>query len=673
MRRKTILMAALVLPLLLAGCRKEKASPEAPSSVSFMAEIGALTRTALDGVQIHWEAGDQLDIVSGAGVVTYVATPFASDARKAVFTKKNPSDPEPLPLPETYGIGKYAAVYPSGILSMSGGVPLVTLPSTQHYHAPGSLKGVNVMFALTDSEYFSFQNALGLLELTVKGSKTLSGITVRTKETPIAGRVDFSTLGLSGDPAVSSTSVTLDCGSGIALTEEGTRFYIGIPAVMVAKGELTVIATATDGSTASLVNRGNAATFRPGHIHPFTWTPDFGGEVPAGPDWYEVFRSGQDLVIGGKTYNLSSTPSYALVRLSQLADGDALASGYLDGRYDIVFLDYTAADSGADRLVISDVNLAVADGVALVGRYASHHPALVFEGRSLAPKGSVALKNLCVRSNTNAITTASMSVSGSRLDLEDCAFFLAPNEGAAGSLVYDSKSTSPLGSLALKNSVVVRRNDYNHALFRSSAYGAIPYADFRIENNALIYSSEILGKEYCNSSLFALSTDSEAKNSSLEFTFRNNSVLGYKGSGSILSTCDPKTIVLEDNLLDQKLSSVAYLLNIYYPYSKLSPETSSVGGNHCNNSGGFVSGVDFVNGETLKARFSVPVPNRFTFGIPPFSRVDTEIGYLLADPAVAAGAGCRYETKRWRTWSTDAGGGSESYGEGHGSDEFGWE
>ena len=86
--------------------------------MSFQAEIGALTRTTLDGVRVQWESGDELDILSGAGVVTYVATPLATDARKAVFTKKNPSDPEPTPLPEAYGIGKYAALYPSGIVSM---------------------------------------------------------------------------------------------------------------------------------------------------------------------------------------------------------------------------------------------------------------------------------------------------------------------------------------------------------------------------------------------------------------------------------------------------------------------------------------------------------------------------------------------------------------------------
>ena len=146
MNSKAFIFAALAL-FLLAGCRKEIVNPEPPASMSFQAEIGTLTRTTLDGVRVQWESGDELDILSGAGVVTYVATPLATDARKAVFTKKNPSDPEPTPLPEAYGIGKYAALYPSGIVSMSAGVPVVTLPSTQQYHAPGSLKGANVMFA----------------------------------------------------------------------------------------------------------------------------------------------------------------------------------------------------------------------------------------------------------------------------------------------------------------------------------------------------------------------------------------------------------------------------------------------------------------------------------------------------------------------------------------------
>ena len=670
MKRIAFHCAALALLILLAGCRKEVALPEPPASVSFLAEIGALTRTTLDGVRVQWESGDELDILSSVGVVTYVATPLESDARKAVFTKKNASDPEPIPLPEAFGIGKYAALYPPGLVSMPEGMPVVTLPSTQQYQAPSSLKGVNVMFAFTDSEYFSFQNALGLLELTIKGSKTLTGITVQTRETPVAGLVDFSTLSLSGDPDATSTGVTLDCGNGVALTGEGTRFYIGIPALTVPKGELTVTATASDGTTATLVNRGNAATFQPGHIHPFTWTPVFEGETSEGTDWYEIFRAGQDLVIGGKTYNLTTHPSYALVRLGQFASGAEWASGYLDGQYDIVFIDTPAGT--ADRLTVSDANLAIADGVAVVGRYESRQSELVFAGKALTPKGSLALKNVCIRSNTNVLTTASMTVSGSRLDLEDCAVFIAPNEGAAGSLVYDSKSTSPLGSLSLKNSVVVRRNDYNHALFRSTAYGTIPYADFVVENNAFLYSSEILGKENCTSNLFTLSTDSEAKNPTLEFTFKNNSVLGYKGSGTVLATCDPKAIVCQDNVLDQKLSSAVYLLNIYYPYSKLSSETSTVSGNYCNNSGGFVSGVDFVT-ESLKSRFAVPSQNRFVYGISPYSVIDAGIGYLRTIPSVTGDAGCSYETKHWRKWAGDAGGNSESYGDGHGSDDFGWQ
>ena len=662
MRRIAVIFAALAL-FLPAGCRQETVLPEPPASIRFTAEIGALTRTTLDGVRVLWEAGDELDILSGAGVVTYVATPDASDARKATFTKKNPSDPEPVPLPEESGLGSYAALYPSGLVTMTEGIPSITLPSTQQYRSPGSIKDMNVMFAATETLSFSFQNAMGLLELTIRGDKTLTALSVQTKETPIAGRVDPVTL-----LPTTGTGLTLDCGSGVALTPEGTRFYIGFPAVTVPLGELCITATASDGTCATLVNRGGAATFQAGHISPYTWTPVF--EAPEGTDWYERFTSGQDLVIGGKTYNKATHPSCALVRLGQFASGAEFAAGYLDGQYDLVFIDTPAGT--ADRLTVSDANLAIADGVALVGRYECRHSELVFQGKGITPKGSLALKNVCVRTHTNALTTAAMTVSGSRIDIADCAFYITPNEGAAGSLVYDSKSTSPLGSFSLKNSVVVRRNDYNHALFRSSAYGNIPYQDFVIENNALVYTSDILGKEVCTSNLFALSTDSEAKNPALEFTFKNNSVLGYKGNGTVLATCDPKAIVCEDNVLEEKLTLAVYLFNIYYPYSKLSAQTSSVGGNYCNNSGSFVSGVDFANGDALKARFAVPSPNRFEYGLTPFSLIDTSLGYLGLIPSLA-GKGCSYETKLWRDWATDAGGNSESYGEGHGSDEFGWQ
>ena len=107
-------------------------------------------------------------------------------------------------------------------------------------------------------------------------------------------------------------------------------------------------------------------------------------------------------------------------------------------------------------------------------------------------------------------------------------------------------------------------------------------------------------------------------------------------------------------------------------YSKLTAETSSVGGNYCNNSGGYVSGVDFANGDTLKGRFAIPSPNRFEFGLTPFSLVDTTIGYLGLIPSLA-GKGCSYTTKLWRSWALDSGGSSEPYGNGHGSGDFGWQ
>ena len=44
----------------------------------------------------------------------------------------------------------------------------------------------------------------------------------------------------------------------------------------------SITAHASDGSTATLVNRGGAATFQAGHISPYTWTPVF--EAPEGTD-----------------------------------------------------------------------------------------------------------------------------------------------------------------------------------------------------------------------------------------------------------------------------------------------------------------------------------------------------------------------------------------------------
>ncbi len=390
-------------------------------------------------------------------------------------------------------------------------------------------------------------------------------------------------------------------------------------------------------------------------------------------DYYQDFVDGDDVVIGGTTYNKSSHPSYALVRLSQLGSGSELAV-YLDGTYNIVFLDYLAEDAGLDRLTVNDADIAPAAGVAVVGRYPEHHGEIIFEGKRFVPQGSFALRNVCVRSNTWVFYTSGFSSSANRFDIEDCEIFTSPASGVQGGLVSDNAASAVLGSMTMRNSVVVRLNDYNHSMFyfRSGLSGDVPYTDYVIENNAFIYESDIIGRETCTSSLFMLSSDSDIKNPSLNFTFRNNSVLGYRGNGTVLACCNPSSIVFEGNALDFKLTSVVYMFNIYYPYAQLSSLTSYTGGNYCNNSGAFVSGVDIVSGETLMGRFGSSSPNRFTYGLSPFSLVDASIGYLRPNPSTAGSAGCSYTTKLWRAWDGDSGGNTESYGSGYGSGSFGW-
>lgn len=683
MRKSNIIFAAVAAAVLSASCQKVYVEPESPSSVVFEAQIGSLSRTTLDGVRVEWEDGDEVDIVSGSGVVTYVATPSRTDPRTATFTKKNSADPEPTPLPASYGMGSYAAMYPSGLVKISGGVPEVIFPSVQHSTSPGCIRESNVMFAFSESHSLTFQNAFGLLSVELKGSRTVKSIEVSTKQTNISGLFDLPSFAMSTDPALAKTRVTLDCGDGIGLTSDGVKFHIGIPGVTIPKGEMTITVTATDGATATISNNGAAAEFRMGHISPFSWTPDFKSAPAAmdGDDWLETYLSGQDITVGGITVNKTGYPRYASVRLSQIASGSAFASDYLNGMYDVVFLDYDpSSDEGLDKVEIQGPGLSLPSGVAIIGRYSSHHSEIVLSGSSMMPKGSLALKNVCVRSNTWALQTEEMQKDACRFDIEDCAFYIAPEAGVQGGLISDNCTSTGdvstvLGYLTLRNSVVVRHNDYNHPMFSClvGCYGTIPYKDFVIENNAFIYASSIAGRDVCSSNLFYLSTDSEVKNSSMNFTFRNNSVLGYKGNGLALTCCDPKSIVFENNVIEGKLTSKIMLVNILYPYSKLKTDTSSISGNYFNNSGPFISGVDFLNGTTIKSRFSVGTQSNVATGVSPYTTVDTAIGFLGLDTSVVQDAGCSYETKTWRKWATDAGSGTEPYAPGHGSGDFNWQ
>lgn len=156
------------------------------------------------------------------------------------------------------------AVYPydENTTITDNGVISLTLPATQTYTENSFGKGANTMVAVTESvedTFLSFKNACGYLKLKLYGNDvTIASIEVTgNNEEKIAGSAT-ATMEFGGVPTIAmndeaTTSVTLDCGEGVAIgatADMATEFWFVLPETTF-EGGITITATNTDGAVFS--------------------------------------------------------------------------------------------------------------------------------------------------------------------------------------------------------------------------------------------------------------------------------------------------------------------------------------------------------------------------------------------------------------------------------------
>jgi hypothetical protein len=140
---------------------------------------------------------------------------------------------------------------------------VTSLPATQTYK-PGSFgPGAAPMMAVSSTESFAFKNVFGCLKLQFTGSGKVTSIAVTGNDgETLAGNVTVS-MPADGEPTfnftTSSTTVTLDCGEGVALSNVPTPFYISLPARDYTKG-ITINVTMADGSEIPAISTGASLT-----------------------------------------------------------------------------------------------------------------------------------------------------------------------------------------------------------------------------------------------------------------------------------------------------------------------------------------------------------------------------------------------------------------------------
>ena len=266
MKHIILIPVCILSAALLAGCSKEENIPEQnipAATFQAVTESGG-TKTFLENgdseTESHpvlWMPGDAIGITSASAFGRYE---YNGTENTAV------ADFEGDPVEGD----SFYAVYPySGEASLSGGVLSLELPSVQEYtplsFAPASFP----MVARSESTYLEFKNLCGLLKLNLTGTATVRSVVFRSSGRGVSGQatvdMDYESvpeLVMSGD---AGTSVTLDCGEGVALS--GTvpvPFYIVLPAGTYDEFSIEVITA--DGKVMTKSNSGlviNRSMVRP--------------------------------------------------------------------------------------------------------------------------------------------------------------------------------------------------------------------------------------------------------------------------------------------------------------------------------------------------------------------------------------------------------------------------
>lgn len=270
---KKVFVLSLLATLVTTGCQKEQEvlSPEKndeqkeiiqePAKV-FTAivddDFNKSTKTSLDGSgNVLWKLGDQVSIFAASTVNEHYQVSDDSDGRTAATLNKIPEGG----FVAGTDIENNVAFYPyasTAELAKSGDdyvISDIELPATQTYAAGSFGNGAFPMAAVTSNTEdmnLKFKNVLGGLKLQLKGTATITSITVTGNNNEIlCGDAEVTTT-YGGVPSISlsdasAKTVTLNCGAGVTLDPEtATPFIIALPP-MTMTGGFTVVVTDTEG------------------------------------------------------------------------------------------------------------------------------------------------------------------------------------------------------------------------------------------------------------------------------------------------------------------------------------------------------------------------------------------------------------------------------------------
>ena len=323
---KNILTAFYAVCILITGCNREdnlentNSDNEEQIKMEFTATIesdGPTTRTQLGGdemTKVFWLDTDEVQI----GGAIYSVIPNTDDPSTATLKFKSGELAEP----------PYIAYYPTSIANSC-------LPATQTYNG-SDLSAVAPMFAYSETKELSFKNICSVLEIILKGDDDtkIKSITVEDTEKAMSGNFildeNFNAI---VDDEESKAGVTLDCGAnGVALSDDGTKFYIAVPPAEYAALKITI----TDINDKSWsVSAKKAASMQRNNIYSMTFSPTFKTYVTwtKFADYSGGSLNGLPYIrgIAGHTYNgnyVTSQPSLIVQTNATEAQMNAIRNSY---------------------------------------------------------------------------------------------------------------------------------------------------------------------------------------------------------------------------------------------------------------------------------------------------------------------------------------------------------
>ena len=257
--KKIFIAAAAALTTIVACQKNELAAPAADSVLYATIEETDATKTYMDANNnILWSEGDQIVAFMKTSLgLQYQVTSSSVGKASARFEEVGSNGGGLNAGTEwNHNIAYYPYSEKAECLKSGNNYNLeVVLPSEQTYAAESFGNGAMAMVAVSENNNITFRNILGGMKLQLRGTQKVKSIKLEGKNNEkLSGAATVTAYTDETKPAITmasgaSTSVTLDCGSGVQLNEStATEFIIALPPVLFSRG-FTVTVTDTDSKT----------------------------------------------------------------------------------------------------------------------------------------------------------------------------------------------------------------------------------------------------------------------------------------------------------------------------------------------------------------------------------------------------------------------------------------